>query len=39
VFSVFQNSNPQNPNTKLAPNYLRHVLEKFGGKSRPFDMF
>jgi hypothetical protein len=22
----------------LALNYLRHVLEKFGGKSQPFDM-
>jgi hypothetical protein len=38
VFSVFQNSNPQSSNIKLAPNYLRHVLETFGGKSQPFDM-
>jgi hypothetical protein len=38
VFFVFQNSNPQSPNTKLAPNYLRHVVEMFRGKSQPFDM-
>jgi hypothetical protein len=38
VFSVFQNSNLQNPNMKEAPNYLEHTLEKFGSKIRPFDM-
>jgi hypothetical protein len=38
VFSVFQNSNLQNPNMKEAPNYLEHTLETFGSKIRPFDM-
>jgi hypothetical protein len=23
---------------KIAPNYLEHTLEKFGSKTRPFDM-
>jgi hypothetical protein len=38
MFSVFQNSNLQNLNMKVAPNYLEHTLEKFRSKTRPFDM-
>jgi hypothetical protein len=38
VFSIFQNSNLQNPNMKVPPNYLEHTLEKFGSKTRSFDM-
>jgi hypothetical protein len=26
VFSVFQNLNPQSPNTKVAPIYLEHIV-------------
>jgi hypothetical protein len=39
VFSVFQNSNPQSPNTKLVPNYLRHVLEKLGANLNRWTWF
>jgi hypothetical protein len=38
VFSIFQNSNPQSPNIKVAPNYLEHTLAKFEQFSQPFDM-
>jgi hypothetical protein len=34
----FQNLNQISPNTKVAPNYLEHTLEKFGSKTRPFGM-
>jgi hypothetical protein len=37
VFYVFQNSNLQNPNMKVAPNYLEHTLVKFEIKQKPFD--
>jgi hypothetical protein len=37
VFSIFQNSNLQNPNMKVAPNYLEHTLVKFEIKQKPFD--
>ena len=39
VFSIFKNSNPQNPNMKVAPNYLEHTLVKFEIKQKPFDTF
>jgi hypothetical protein len=38
VFSVFQNSNPQSPSIKMAPNYLEHTLAKFGSNPQPFYM-
>jgi hypothetical protein len=38
VFSIFQNSNLQNPNIKVAPNFLEHALVKFELKQKPFDM-
>jgi hypothetical protein len=38
VFSVFQNSNPQSPNIKVAPNYLEHTLVKFEKFSQLFDI-
>jgi hypothetical protein len=38
VFSIFQNSNLQNPNIKVAPNFLEHALAKFELKQKPFDM-
>jgi hypothetical protein len=34
----FPKLKPINPNMKVAPNYLEHTLEKFGGKTRPIDM-
>jgi hypothetical protein len=37
VFSIFQNSNPQNPNIKVASNYLEHTLAKLEIKQKPFD--
>jgi hypothetical protein len=39
VFSVFQKSNLQNPNMKVAPNYLEHTLAKFEIKQKLFDTF
>jgi hypothetical protein len=36
VFFVLQNSNPQNPNMKVAQNYLEHALAKFEIKQKPF---
>jgi hypothetical protein len=38
VFPVFQSSNPQSPNIKVAPNFLEHALVKFELKPKPFDM-
>jgi hypothetical protein len=35
VFSKFQNSNPHDPNIKVAPNYLEHALAKFEKESQP----
>jgi hypothetical protein len=39
MFSIFQNSNLQNPNMKVVPNYLEHTLEKFEIKQKLFDTF
>jgi hypothetical protein len=38
VFSIFQNSNPQSRNIKVAPKYPRHTLVKFEIKPKSFDM-
>jgi hypothetical protein len=38
VFSKFQNSNPHDPNIKVASNYLEHTLAKFEIKPKSFDM-
>jgi hypothetical protein len=37
VFPVFQNSNPQSPNIKVAPKYPRNTLKKFEIKPKLFD--
>jgi hypothetical protein len=37
VFSKFQNSNPQDPNIKVASNYLEHTLAKFEIKPKSVD--
>jgi hypothetical protein len=37
VFSVFQNSNPQSLNIKVAPKYPSHTLVKFEIKPKLFD--
>jgi hypothetical protein len=37
VFSKFQNSNPHDPNIKVASNYLEHTLAKFEIKPKSFD--
>ena len=36
MFSVFQNSKPEDPNIKVVPNYLEHILGKFELKPNPF---
>jgi len=38
VFSVFQNSKPEDPNIKVVPNYLEHILGKFELKPNLFDI-
>jgi hypothetical protein len=38
VFSVFRNSKLGDPNIKVVPNSLEHVLEKFELKPNSFDM-
>jgi hypothetical protein len=38
VFPIFQNSNPQSPNIKVAPKYPRNTMEKFEIKPKSFDM-
>ena len=37
MFSVFQNSKPEDPNIKVVPNYLEHILGKFELKPNSFD--
>jgi hypothetical protein len=37
MFSIFQNSNLQSPNMKVAPKYRRHALVKFKIKAKSFD--
>jgi hypothetical protein len=37
AFSVFRNSKPGDPNIKVVPNSLEHVLEKFELKPNSFD--
>jgi hypothetical protein len=37
VFSIFQNSNPQSPNIKVAPKYPRNTLTKFEINPKSFD--
>jgi hypothetical protein len=37
VFSIFRNSNPEDPNIKVVPNSLEHILEKFELKPISFD--
>jgi hypothetical protein len=37
AFSIFRNSKPGNPNTKVVPNSLEHALEKFELKPNSFD--
>ena len=38
MFSVFQNSKPEDPNIKVVPNYLEHILGKFELKPNSFGM-
>ena len=38
MFSVFQNSKPEDQNIKVVPNYLEHILGKFELKPNSFDM-
>jgi hypothetical protein len=38
VFSIFQNSKPEDPNIKVVPNSFEHILGKFGLKPNPFGM-
>ena len=37
MFSAFPNSKPEDPNIKVVPNYLEHILGKFELKPNPFD--
>jgi hypothetical protein len=37
AFSVFRNSKPGDPNSKVVPNSLEHALEKFELKPNSFD--
>jgi hypothetical protein len=37
VFSAFPNSKPEDPNIKVVPNYLEHILGKFELKPNSFD--
>jgi hypothetical protein len=39
AFSVFRNSKLEDPNIKVVPNSLEHVLEKFELKPNSFDTF
>jgi hypothetical protein len=36
VFPIFQNLKPKSPNIKVVPNFLKHALEKFELKQKPF---
>ena len=36
MFSVFQNSKPEDPNIKVMPNSFEHILGKFELKPNPF---
>jgi hypothetical protein len=38
TFTLFQNSKPHGPNSKMAPKYARHTLVKFEIKSKSFYM-
>jgi hypothetical protein len=38
VFSVFQNSKPEDPNIKVVPNSFEHILGKFKLKLNSFGM-
>ena len=37
MFSAFPNSKPEDPNIKVVPNYLEHILGKFELKPNSFD--
>jgi hypothetical protein len=38
AFSIFLNSKPGSPNTKVVPNFLEHAVENFELKPNSFDM-